>query len=461
MDKLVLIPPIISIFLIWRKGFGWAFVYWWIPLMMAIPAYLELDGPGIPPMNFYITGFLPFLFKRELRIAALADWHWFDLFVYGFLFIMTLSEYHTTGFASARQLLFLGVLSYLGPYLALKYVILHECRECQLAIVFVVMLAAIALFNLYEFRFGVNQFLRIRLHLWPNYYPLSNIVVIPRWGFFRASGPFVHPIVAGMAFGFILPMTFWLTAYRIIRPFWLGATSIGCCLLGVFMTFSRGPMLGALIAVFLYLAGQSRYRVPIFLTTTILLVFLSVPLGIKGMEYFSVDRASAKSSTQETALYRKELIENYVDVIKERPLLGYGFLNIPYVGGQKSIDNAYIYYALEWGVFAPLLILGLCLACGLTLLRLGLNKKIDIISRGIVWAILGGIVGCMFSMATVYLAKPVSSILFMWAGWTAAFSLRFRRGRVADWIAPNAHPSTEAPKSGSNSTPSPSGMVIL
>lgn len=461
MDKLVLLPPIISILLIWRKGFGWAFVYWWVPLMLAIPTYLEMDGPGIPPMNFYITGFIPFLFKKELWIAALVDRHWFDLFVYVFLFVMALSEYHTTGLASARQLLFLGGLSYLGPYLALKYVILHEQRECQVAIVLVAVLSAIALFNTYEFRFGVNQFLRIRLNLWPNYYPISNIIVIPRWGYFRASGPFVHPIVAGMAFGFVLPMTFWLTAYRIIRPFWLGVASIGCCLLGVFMTFSRGPMLGALIAVFLYLAGQSRFRVPLFLTSLLLLMFLSVPLAFKGMEYLSLDRASATSSAQETVLYRKELIENYVDVIKKRPLLGYGFLNIPYVGGQKSIDNAYIYYALEWGIFAPLTILALCLACGLTLLRLGLNKNLDIISRGIVWAILGGIIGCMFSMATVYLATPVSSILFMWAGWTAAFSLRQKRGKVADWIEPVLHPGSSSPKSAPPLARKKARMVIL
>jgi len=358
MGSLIILPAIITALLLETRCFTRTFVYWWIPLMLLVPAYFEYDGPGIPPMTFYLTGFAPFLFCRQLWIAALRDWHWLDIFVYSFVLIIAWSEYITTGFASGRQLLLLNSLTFVGPYLAMKYIVFHDRDEIRVAKCFVTVMAAIAVYNLYTFRFGLNHFLWLR-NFWPYYYEGTYIVVIPRWGFFRAQGPFVHPIAAGIAYGFALPMTFWLLRYQQIRPYWKALSILVLCLLGLFMTISRGPYIGAIVSTGLYLVGQSKYRIQFFSLAGVLFFFASVPLTLKISEYMSLTRSTAKSDTQETALYRKELIFNYLDVIMDEPEHGYGFLNIPYVGDQVSIDNAYLLYALSWGL--PAVILMICL----------------------------------------------------------------------------------------------------
>ncbi|MDJ0840550.1 MAG: O-antigen ligase family protein [Acidobacteriota bacterium] len=427
MGNLVLLPPLITAFFLIVRGFTWTFVIIWIPLMIFIPTYFEYDAPGVPPMTFYLTGFIPFVFTPELRRAAFRDFHWLDLFVYAFVLVIALSEYLTTGFNSGRQLLILNALIFVGPYLAMKHIVLNQWEEVRTARVFVFLMAVIAAYNIYTFRMGFNHFLWLR-NFWPYFYEASNIIVIPRWGFFRAQGPFVHPISAGIAFGFALPMTFWLVRYRRIKPVWLGYLVAGLCLLGLFMTMSRGPMLGAVVAGGLYLIGQSRLRKQWFSAVGLVILFSALPVGLKLVDYLSLTRATAKTDTQETVLYRKELIINYMDVVFEKPVLGYGFMNVPYVGDQRSIDNAYILFALNWGLLT-VFIMGVLLGGSLlALFRLGFNNRIDQVNRGIVWALIGGIAGCAFSMTTVFLARPISTLLFMWFGWAAALLMRRRRG---------------------------------
>lgn len=395
--------------------------------MLFIPNYFKLDGPGIPPMNFYLTAFLPFLFHKNTFYAIFRDKHWLDYTVYLYVFTIFLSELTTTGFESARQTTFLNVLVYVGPYLAVKHVILNAKAELPLARAFVTSLAIIAFYNVYTFRMGFNHFLWLR-NFWPYFYDMANIIVIPRWGFFRAQGPFVHPIAAGIIFGFAMPTTFWLVWHKQIKPMWRGIAIGGLCGLGLFMTMSRGPFLGAFLAVSLYLMGQSRYRIQLFAFCALLLFFASIPMTIKISDYLSLTRATAKSAEQETVIYRKDLITNYSVVIQEKPLLGYGFMNVPKIGDQASIDNAYILYALNWGVICVLSILTMILGSILGLFKLGFSHKLPDLDRGVVWGIIGGVAGCGLSMTTVHLARPVSTILYMWAGWAAALLLRNSRG---------------------------------
>ena len=437
MDKLVLLPPIITVFLLVTKGFTRTFCYFWIPLLLAVPVYLEMDGPGIPPLGFYLTGFLPFLFRQELRIAALQDVHWIDFFVYAFVFSIAGAESMTESINSGRQMLFLNGLALIGPYLAVKYIILHEKEDINLAAMFVAVLAIIGVYNLYTWRMGLNHFARIR-EIWPSYYGMTNLAVLQRWGFFRACGPFVHPITAGIIYGFGLPMTFWLARYKKVKPVWKAYFYAAFCFVGLFVTMSRGPIIGAFLAIGLFVVGQSKMRTQLFILCGLLGVFASVPLGMKAAAYLSLDRASAVTDEQETALYRKELITNYMEIVAEEPFTGYGLLRIPYVGGQTSIDNAYMYLALSWGVIPVLALLGLAIGCLISLVRMGFKEQTPTLDRAIVWSLMGGISGCMVSLATVFLAKPASTILFMWAGWSAALLMRQKRNDSVEQVSSEA-----------------------
>ncbi len=103
-------------------------------------------------------------------------------------------------------------------------------------------------------------------------------------------------------------------------------------------------------------------------------------------------------------------------------------MNLPQVGDQVSIDNAYILYALNSGIICVLAVIGLIFGSILGLFKLAFSKDLNQMNRGVAWSLIGGIAGCSLSMGTVHLARPASTILFMWAAWSAALLLRNDRG---------------------------------
>jgi hypothetical protein len=431
LDKTVILPLFITFVLLQSRGFVFTFLYWYVPVMLLVPSYLLMDAPGVPPMTYYLTAFIPFMLRPEIYRTMLVDFHWLDIPVYGFVFFCALSEQVNESFSSARQMIFLNVLYQLGPYFAVKYIILHHRKEVDLAKIVVFPLAAMAVITVYEFRMGYNVILELQ-RIWPVYVESNagGVVTVPRWGFFRAQGPFVHPIIAAIVYGFGMPLGLWLFRTKQVTPFFLPLAATGLTALGLFMTFSRGPYLGAFMAVGLYLVGQSKFRVQLFIAGCVLGLMAAPGLTYVIADYMSVSRETAQSESQETVAYRKELIMNYLEFVGERPWLGHGFLNVPEVPGQPSIDNQYLLFMLNWGI--PLLVMFLIMAGGaiFSLLKIGFFGKMADNERGMVWAVVGGIAGCSFTIATVYLGYPTNTLIYMWCGWASAIVLLYKRGKL-------------------------------
>ena len=430
MDKLALLPMFISAALILSRGYHWALLYFYIPLMVVVPTYLHWDGPGVPPITFYLAAFIPFLFQRETLRSALDDFHWLDLFVYMWTFFVALSELVNESLASARQMVFLDLFYQIGPYLAAKHLALRNKQSAGLAQRYVGVMVLVAILSLYEFRMGENFFMRVR-DFWPVYDTgMGGVFVYPRWGFFRIQGPFVHSIICALAYTLVWPLSLWLaqtkqggsTAKAWFYAFW--------CWWGLMMTMSRGPMIGGYLAAGLYAMGQSKFRLQLFITAVFFAALLSIPISFKVAEYMSLTRETATSESQETVIYRKDLIFNYIGYIQKRPYLGYGFLNLPQVGDQKSIDNAYILWGLSWGVFPVIAILFLGGGAIISLAKLGFNSRIDEKPRKLAWAIAGGMAGSMFTIATVYFAYPTNTMFYMWAGWGAGLLIANKRNQL-------------------------------
>lgn len=427
MDKLVLLAPMISFALIAWRGLSWTFIYFYIPLLFVVPSYLTMDGPGIPPLAFYTAAILPFFMVPSFWKSAFRDFHWLDLCVYAYIILVALSELLNNSMNSSRQLVFLNALTIWAPYVAIRHVILTDKMEKEMGRMTAITLTIVAIYNLYTFRFGVNHFLIIR-SMWPFHTPLPGLAVWPRWGFFRASGPFMHPIMTGIAFGFALPAAMWIWRSKAFKFRELDFVLFGALGVGLITTMSRGPYMGAFLAVVLYLMGESRHRVIFFSAAGLLVAFLSIPASFEIAEYFDATRATAASAEQETAMYRRDLILNYVDVIKEKPWLGYSFMMVPVIGDQSSIDNAYLLLALQWGVPTVIALLLMIFGSIIITMILGVKQGLDPVQRGQMWAICGAVAGCGFSATTVALLQPTPTILIVWVGWTSALALRWKRG---------------------------------
>ncbi len=430
MDKTVLLPIFISAALIFTRGYAWAFCAFYIPLMVMVPTYLQYDGPGIPPITFYLAAFIPFLFQKEIVKSVLDDFHWLDLFVYLWTFCVALSELFNESLASSRQMVFLDAFYQIGPYHAMKYLALRAKVGDKVVMKYVGVMVFVAIISLYEFRMGQNPFMRVR-DFWPVYDTgMGGVFVYPRWGFFRIQGPFVHSIICALAYTMMWPMAMWAAQSGVYNSKAKGWFYVFWCWWGLMMTMSRGPMIGGYLAAGLYIMGQSKLRIQLFAVAVFLGALLSIPAAFKISEYMSLTRETAKSESQETVIYRKDLIFNYVEKIQERPWLGYGFLNLPQVGDQKSIDNAYLLIGLNWGVGPIIAILCMGLGSIISLAKLGFSSRVHEKPRKLAWALVGGIAGTHFTIATVYHAFPTNTMYFMWIGWSAALLIGNKRGQL-------------------------------
>ena len=60
------------------------------------------------------------------------------------------------------------------------------------------------------------------------------------------------------------------------------------------------------------------------------------------IEYVSVDRSLAETEDQRNAAYRKELIDNYMDIVEEKTNAWMGTLWVPWVDNRfQLIMNTY------------------------------------------------------------------------------------------------------------------------
>jgi hypothetical protein len=140
---------------------------------------------------------------------------------------------------------------------------------------------------------------------------------------------------------------------------------------------------------------------------------VGIPAGMVGYSYASVGRAAATTTSQESAAYRKELLDKYVDIAIERSALGWGRNGWPKVAGMPSIDNYYLLLSLMHGVPATALLLLLVGVTMARLLRDGMKAGM-LTPRGssLSFRLAGIYAGFAFSVLTVYMGDNVIPIFF-------------------------------------------------
>jgi hypothetical protein len=146
-------------------------------------------------------------------------------------------------------------------------------------------------------------------------------------------------------------------------------------------------------------------------------VFVGIPISIWFDSYVSTGREKAKTQSQETAAYRKELLDKYTAIAMQKMWLGWGMDHWPKIGGMPSIDNYYLLLTLRHGVISSGLLLAILLALISRLFRNGM-KNWSLLAPGnsLSFTLLGIFSGVAFSLATVYLGETLLPIFFMMAG---------------------------------------------
>lgn len=378
-------------------------------MLLAIPIRYYYPMPGLPDFNFFHTAEIPIFLWWCFKGIKNYKISFMDFLVFCYLAISILSEFSTMGFKDGINIIIDRVVQVGIPYLLMKHFFSQTEMRIPILKIMVIIGAILALLSPPEFKFDIVITDPLRW-VWPDYFGWAGRA---RYGAVRVAATYAHPILAGLMWSFFSMFALWLYKQNVWKKKWIGIAAIILNMGGVLMSISRGPMLGLLVGFVLIYIGWSKKR-----TTAIMIVFaISIviipPAFIKFISYVSVDRSSATSKTQENAAYRKELLDNYIEEIKIKPLLGYGRNGIPVVKGQTSIDNQFIYIALLHGVPTLICFILITIFVAIKLLRFAWTNPPDSAYGQLSWLIIGCACSWFVTLATVWMGAQLEQMVFM------------------------------------------------
>ena len=441
MALIILLPAVACWIVIARWSMRRALLDVYLPSLLLLPQYYILRVPHLPPMTFAETAILPL--GLAFLITGLRGWRvdWMDLVVVGFAVSGGISEGWSSQLVDRVDFFAListpanGVLMFIGslltvvlPYMVGKLLIERqdaqgESMRKKLVSRMALLLAVVAAISVRDFFTVSNSWIKVGSILFPSRY----VPWLPqmRWGFGRIAGPYGHAILAGMVFLTGLVYCLWLCrvdprwgARKIIDgwPITQRGLLIGGMSAGLLMTQSRGPWMGMGMA--LIFAGLTR-RFSLVKATTIFAVFLvcfSAVAYYIGIKYTDKDLSAATTIEQRDAIYRRELLPNYIPLVKARPAFGWGITTFPKMDGKDSIDNEYLFLAVTQGLVGLGLYLAVAAGSAIRLMRL-LGRPMANSDRWLIFAHLSVLIGLMTTLTTVYMGEQVVMIFFLFAGW--------------------------------------------
>ncbi len=430
MEAIVAIPALLALIVALRQGPARAFLAVYLPVLLILPDYYRWVLPGLPDPTFNQAAILPIAGVALFRCFGRWRWSLTDLLVLGFATVIGLSEYSNAGYSEAQNLMFDMAASVVLPYFCAKLLVEPFGQRIAFARQIVWLLFLICLISVYEFKFGKTPF-RILLD---GFFPWQGTgwVTTFRYGLARIAGPYGHAILAGaiLVVGYRLqrwlewiggwePRFSWIERIGKARLITLGLVA------GIGMTLVRGPWIGGIAGGLLTsigLASNRRAAAGAMLATVLV---IGVPVGIAAYSWASVGRANAKSDSQETAAYRKELIDKYLDIAVRHAGLGWGRNTWPRVEGMPSIDNYYLLLALMHGLIAVGFLVSIFVWMMSRLYRHGMSVPAHLLPRGgsLAFTFLGIFASVAITIGTVFMGTQLLPLFALLTGWAEGFLL--------------------------------------
>lgn len=424
MSLIIYTALLASLIAIARMTPGRATVAVYLPVLLLLPDCYHAFTPGLPDPSFNQAAILPIFAVAVLRY--LPQWRpsVSDLLAIAFAASVAWSEYINAGYQEAQNLIFAMLTGALAPYLLARLCIARERLHVATARVFAGILFGLAVFGLFEAKFGFNPFLAI---LGPFFPGQGGWVTTFRHGLARVAGPYSHAILAGIMMVMAYRLQRWLEwgghweprFTRITLPWRKDRTMSVWLFIGSLMTVARGPWIGGLLGGAFAWVGRSRNKRLALMSMLGAALAVGIPAMLMFASYLDVKPGMPMTTSQESAVYRKVLMEKYMDIAMEHAWLGWGRNTWPKVGGMESIDNYYLLLSLMHGLLATLLLVGLIFWLVGRLLRQGLREPVG--HNSLSFCFLGILVSVLVSLATVYLGENVLPAFFFIAGWAEGF----------------------------------------
>jgi hypothetical protein len=429
MGFIAVIPAVIALYRAIRYSAAQALLDVYLPVLLLLPEYYRWIIPALPDPTFSQAAILPI--ALVFLPTALRQWQWSvtDFLIFGLAGCVAFSEFQNAGFKEAQNLMFDMLASLVLPYLIAKGLIEPQRIRVAFARRIAFLMFAVSVVSVYEFRFGRTPWQIVLNPFFPG--QGDGWVTTFRYGFARIAGPYGHAILGGLILTIGYRIQRWLEwgGYwepRFKRLPWLTISKARVITLGIglgiMMTLVRGPWLGCLAGVAIATAGRARNRKRAMLTLCAALIVVGIPAAAWFYSYASVGRAYAKSESQETAAYRKELMDKYVVVALQKSALGWGRNNWPRVQGMPSIDNYYLLMALMHGLIADAFLCAIFVCMIFRLIRHEMRGSRSASVRNSLGFTLAAIyVGIAVTIATVYMGLTVTPLFALLTGWSEGY----------------------------------------
>ena len=453
MGFIVAIPGVIAFIIASSRGIPFAFLNVYLPVMLLLPDYYRWVLPALPDPTFGEAAIVPLAVMFISRYGK--DWRFSfaDFLVFGFVASMVYSEFINANFGDAQNLLFDLLGEFAFPYMLAKGLIEPRGLRVEFAKKFVMMLFWICVVSIYEFRFGKTPWQMFMGGFFPG--QGDGWVTTFRWGFARVAGPYGHAILAGLILIVGFRINRWLEwsnlweakSKRFPNLPWSKARTLTIALLGgVIMTMVRGPWTGGFMGALLTWVGRAKNRKMGCLVVLGSMLCVGVPIAVVFYQYASVGRANAKSDSQETAAYRKELLDKYIAIAAEKSVWGWGTNSWPKVDGMPSIDNYYLLLALMHGTVSLFFLFAILVSMIVRLTLRGMMRPPPAMRGGSLAFTLAGIHVVIFiTIATVFMGGQVVPIFALMTGWGEGYLLADNDSIGTPAGAPKVAPVSTAP----------------
>jgi len=424
MSYVILIPGILCAFAIIRGGTRHAFLTVLIPVIAFLPSGYTLRLQHLPPVSFQDVTLLAL--GIGMLLMDLPRWRFSQMDCWVLLFICTTaySERLPWGTSGAFLTLITAICQCWVPYMAGKLLVESPGMRMRTMERIAAVMALACLVSIPQFFLRVNLYNRFWNHFFPSQW--AGIAEQVRWGFGRVEGPYGMAESAGMVLTISLLLALWLRRWRSPQPEATGRlnrllrhTKLLVFILAItlFMSQSRGPCIGAIIALSIASIGRARNPLRQAILVVGIGLLVAVPLYHFSKEYVNGPGAQSDPERQ-TAQYRSEMFDNYVPIARQGGAWGWGNL-FPRVGGQDSIDNEYLLVWLIQGYVGLAALTLIIVDSTLTLVYVGIVAR-SAQTRHLAFSLLGIVAGIAVCIGTVALFCQAIELWFLVLGWAQA-----------------------------------------
>lgn len=424
----VFIAMLLSILVLQKEGLEQAFLRVWIPFFMFMPFSFWVNIPGLPDPNFMQAAIVPILVGVMVTHGSKIRLNTMEMLLLLYVGIRVFADFLSRGYSDAQNYGFYLLTSVIGPYLLGRYIISDTRMDISTARMFVLIFIIFFPFFLFEAKFWVSPVYKVFSPLFPD----AGSGLSLRYGIARTAGTFEHPILACILIIAVYRLHRWLS--------WMGEwdkpqtgmlgwlqrqstmfpikfkyqISIALILMAL-MTISRGPWIGGFAAGALVAVGNAKNRkkwLAIF-------VFGALIGGLAGKtaldSYVTPAVDQALSEEAQTMLYRKVMVERYLEFLLDKMWSGWGLTTVPKIQGMESVDNAFFLMALQHGILTPALFAIIFLLAIISQVAYGLRSPEGVSPIGFSFS--GIYLMCFIAFSTVYMGAQTEPMLFLLLGW--------------------------------------------